>query len=59
MDVCNGDYVLLLNNDMEPTYGWLNEMMGAMIYNDNVGAVGAKLIYPYYYDEKKTTINHF
>jgi GT2 family glycosyltransferase len=52
VDVCNGDYVLLLNNDMEPTYGWLNEMMGAMIYNDNVGAVGAKLIYPYYYDEK-------
>ena len=62
VDVCNGDYVLLLNNDMEPTYGWLNEMMGAMIYNDNVGAVGAKLIYPYYYDrvsiDKSFTIQH-
>lgn len=52
VDFCNGDYVLLLNNDMEPTFGWLNEMVGTMLYNDNVGAVGAKLIYPYYYDEE-------
>jgi GT2 family glycosyltransferase len=52
VDFCDGDYVLLLNNDMEPTFGWLNEMMGVMLNNDNVGAVGAKLVYPYYYDEK-------
>lgn len=46
----NGEYVLLLNNDIEPTYGWLNELMGTIIYNDNVASVGAKLIYPFFYD---------
>ena len=57
-----GEYVLLLNNDIEPTYGWLNEMMGTMIYNDNVGSVGAKLIYPYIEHSKNThksfTVQH-
>lgn len=60
--VSNGEYILLLNNDIEPTYGWLNEMMGTIIYNDNVGSVGAKLIYPYIEDSKNThksfTIQH-
>ncbi len=45
--IANGEYVLLLNNDIEPTYGWLNEMMGTIINNENVGAVGAKLVYPF------------
>ena len=44
----NGEYVLLLNNDIEPTYGWLNEMMGTILNNENVAAVGAKLVFPYY-----------
>lgn len=44
----NGQYVLLLNNDIEPTYGWLNEMVGTFLNNDNTGAVGAKLVFPYY-----------
>lgn len=48
--IAKGDYILLLNNDIEPTYGWLNELMGTIIYNENVGAVGAKLIYPYFDD---------
>ena len=43
----NGEYVLLLNNDMEPIYGWLNHMMNSYLSNENVGIVGAKLIYPY------------
>ena len=47
VDIANGEYILFLNNDIEPTFGWLNEMMGVMLYNENVGAVGAKLIYPY------------
>lgn len=51
--IANGEYILLLNNDIEPTYGWLNEMMGTIIYNENVGAVGAKLIFPYFEDEKQ------
>ena len=58
--VANGDYVLLLNNDMEPTYGWLNEMMGVMLNNENVGSVGAKLIFPFYSyeNEKSFKIQH-
>lgn len=42
-----GEFLLLLNNDVEPTYGWLNQMMQAALKNDKAGAVGAKLIYPY------------
>lgn len=42
-----GEYLLFLNNDIETTYGWLNEMMGVMLNNDKVGSVGAKLIYPF------------
>lgn len=45
--MAKGEYILLMNNDIEPTYGWLNELMGTIIYNDDVGAVGAKLLYPY------------
>ena len=50
--IAKGEYLLLLNNDIEPTYGWLNELMGTIIYNDNVGAVGAKLLYPYNQQEE-------
>lgn len=46
MKIANGEYVLLLNNDIEPTYGWLNEMMQTAMRTDNLGAVGAKLVYP-------------
>lgn len=53
-EIANGEYLLLLNNDIEPTYGWLNEMMGTIIYNDNVASVGAKLIFPYIDDLKNT-----
>lgn len=60
--ISNGEYVLLLNNDIEPTYGWLNELMGTIVYGENVGAVGAKLIYPYLddYEQQKYsfTIQH-
>ncbi|WP_409200106.1 glycosyltransferase family 2 protein [Methanobrevibacter sp. DSM 116169] len=45
--IANGEYLLLLNNDIEPTFGWLNELMGVMLNNENVGAVGAKLVFPY------------
>ena len=51
-EIANGEYLLLLNNDIEPTYGWLNEMVGAMLHNEKVGAVGAKLVFPYYYLDK-------
>jgi ABC-type polysaccharide/polyol phosphate transport system ATPase subunit/GT2 family glycosyltransferase len=45
-ELAKGDYLLLLNNSVEPTYAWLNEMMGVMLNNENVGSVGAKLVYP-------------
>ncbi len=53
VDMAEGEYILFLNNDIEPTFGWLNEMMGTIIYNENVGAVGAKLIFPYIEDKSK------
>ena len=41
-----GDYLLLLNNDVEAlTPGWLDEMLGRMAEPD-VGAVGATLLWP-------------
>ena len=51
--IANGEYLLLLNNDIEPTYGWLNEMVGAIYYNDDVVSVGAKLIFPFYFNNNR------
>ena len=51
--IAKGEYLLLLNNDIEPTYGWLNEMVGTLYYNDDVASVGAKLIFPYYFDSNR------
>ena len=48
--IAKGEYLLLLNNDIEPTYGWLNEMVGTIVNKSDVGSVGAKLIFPYYSD---------
>lgn len=42
----NGEFILLLNNDVEPTFGWLNEMVRCALRYDRVGAVGARLVYP-------------
>ena len=51
--IANGKYLLLLNNDIEPTYGWLNEMVGTIENNENVASVGAKLIFPFYFSENR------
>lgn len=51
--IANGQYLLLLNNDIEPTYGWLNELVGTIYFNDNVASVGAKLIFPYYFNANR------
>lgn len=45
--ISKGKYLLLLNNDIEPTFGWLNQMMVSILKSDKIGAVGAKLVYPY------------
>ena len=46
VEVAQGEYVLLLNNDVEPTYAWLNQMMRVALRSDDIGAVGATLVYP-------------
>ena len=51
--IANGDYLLLLNNDIEPTYGWLNELVGTIENNENVACVGAKLVFPFYFNENR------
>ena len=46
VEIASGEYILLLNNDVEPTYGWLNQMMQTALQSDDIGAVGARLVYP-------------
>ncbi|WP_439137914.1 glycosyltransferase [Roseicyclus sp.] len=41
-----GEYVVLLNNDTEPTVGWLDALCDAFVRFDSVGLVGSKLLYP-------------
>ena len=52
--IANGEYLLFLNNDVEPLKGFLNHMMETMLNKDNVGVVGAKLFYP---DCSESTLN--
>jgi O-antigen biosynthesis protein len=44
--VARGTYVVLLNNDTEPTVGWIDALCDAFARFDNVGLVGSKLLYP-------------
>ncbi len=41
-----GRYFALLNNDVEVTAGWLDELLAGFSRFDNVGLVGSKLLYP-------------
>ena len=41
-----GEYVVLLNNDTEPTVGWLDALVDAFHRFEDVGLVGSKLLYP-------------
>ncbi len=43
--VAKGEFLVLLNNDTEPWKGWLSAML-AHARQPNVGAVGARLLYP-------------
>lgn len=46
VEYCNGDYILLLNNDVEVIEpGWLESML-SYCQREDVGAVGAKLLFP-------------
>ena len=41
----NGEYLLFLNNDTEPQPFWLFEMVSKIHRNQDIGIVGARLIY--------------
>ena len=41
-----GRYIALLNNDVEVTAGWLDELIAGFERFENVGLVGSKLLYP-------------
>lgn len=41
-----GRYIVLLNNDTEPTCGWLDELHAAFDRFDRVGIAGSRLLYP-------------
>lgn len=42
-----GRYLVLLNNDTEPTSGWLDELVDAFERHDRVGMAGSRLLYPH------------
>ncbi|MDG1530729.1 MAG: glycosyltransferase [Paracoccaceae bacterium] len=46
VDAARGKYVVLLNNDIEATAGWLDALVDGMTRFNNVGMVGSKLLYP-------------
>lgn len=55
-EIAGGDFLLFLNNDTDPLYGWLNELMKCALSNlSNLGSIGAKLIYP---DKKETSLSY-
>lgn len=41
-----GKFIVLLNNDTEPTTGWLDSMLDAFRLHPSTGAVGSRLIFP-------------
>lgn len=51
-----GDYILLINNDTEPTYGWLNEMVKCSLRTPEVGAVCPKVLHMYDNKNKGTLV---
>lgn len=47
VEIAKGEFLLFLDSSVEPTYGWLNQMMQVTLRGDEIGAVGAKLVRPY------------
>ena len=47
VEVASGSYLLLLNNDVEPTSGWLSHLVETALQSQDIAMVGSKLIYPY------------
>lgn len=45
VEKASGEYLVFLNNDVMPLYGWLDEMLRIWTSINNPGVVGARLIY--------------
>lgn len=45
-ELARGRYLTLLNNDVEVTAGWLDELIATFSRFDRVGLVGSKLLFP-------------
>ena len=41
-----GEYILLLNNDTEPTSGWMDSLLDTLESNPNAVIAGSSLVYP-------------
>jgi len=41
-----GDYIVFLNNDTTPQFGWLKELVKTAKRDPTIGAVGSKLVFP-------------
>ena len=44
--IAEGKYLVFLNNDTIPLYGWLEEMLKVIENEKRVGVVGSKLLFP-------------
>ncbi len=44
--LARGEYLVFLNNDTCPLPGWLDRLLQTFTVHQNVGLVGAKLVYP-------------
>jgi GT2 family glycosyltransferase/glycosyltransferase involved in cell wall biosynthesis len=45
-DLARGEYVLMLNNDVQVTAGWLEALLDVFKLRSDAGMVGARLVYP-------------
>ncbi len=46
VSLAKGQYLLFLNNDIELLDGWLNHLIDTALTHEDVGAIGARLVYP-------------
>ena len=45
-DLARGEFVLMLNNDVQVTSGWLESLLAVFSLRSDAGMVGARLVYP-------------